>query len=70
MDMIQKKNGLIFGIEEGMIRTTKDENIMDNNSFVSITESSSESHSSLLCNALKIPINPCFEFSLQKNILI
>ena len=56
MDMIQKKNDLIFGLEDGMIRTTKEEDLMDNNSFVSITESSSESHSSLLYNALKIPI--------------
>ena len=50
MDMIQKKNDLIFGLEDGMIRTTKEEDLMDNNSFVLITESSSESHSSLLFN--------------------
>ena len=50
MDMIQKKNGLIFGLEEGMIRKTKEEDIMDDNYFVSITDSSSECHSSLLFN--------------------
>ena len=52
MDMMQKKNDLIFGLEDGMIRTTKEEDLMYNNSFVSITESSSESHSSLLYNAM------------------
>ena len=50
MDMIQKKNGLIFGLEEGMIRKTKEEDIMDDNYFVSITDSSSECRSSLLSN--------------------
>ena len=64
MDMMEKDNDLIFGLEDGMIRTTKDEDIMDNNSFVPITENSSKCHSSLLYNALKVPINPCFEFSL------
>ena len=48
MDMIKKDNDLIFGLEDGMIRTTKD--IMDNNSFVSTTDSSSKCHSSLLFN--------------------
>ena len=52
MDSMEKENGLIFGLEDGMIRTTKEEDLMDNNSFVSITESSSESHSSLLYNAM------------------
>ena len=50
MDMILKKNGLIFGLEEGMIRKTKEEDIMDDNYFVSITDSSSECRSSLLSN--------------------
>ena len=50
MDMIQKKNVLIFGLEEGMIRKTKEEDIMDDNYFVSITDSSSECRSSLLSN--------------------
>ena len=51
MDVIEEENGLIFGLEDGIIRTTKDEDIMDNNSFVPITENSSECHSSLLFNA-------------------
>ena len=42
MDMIQKKNVLIFGVEE--------EDIMDDNYFVSITDSSSECRFSLLSN--------------------
>ena len=50
MDMIEEDNDLIFGLEDGMIRTTKDEDIMDNNSFVSTTDSSSKCHSSLLFN--------------------
>ena len=45
MDMIQKKNVLLFGLEEGMIRTTKEGDIMDDNYFVSITDSSSECRS-------------------------
>ena len=48
MDMMEKDNDLIFGLEDGMIRTTKD--IMDNNSFVSTIDSSSKCHSSLLFN--------------------
>ena len=51
MDMIEGENDQIFGLEEGIIRTTKEEDIMDNNSFVSITENSSKCHSSLLFNA-------------------
>ena len=64
MDMIEEDNDLIFGLEDGMIRTTKEEGIMDNNSFVSITENSSECHSSLLFNKSMLLI------FTQKKVLI